>query len=405
MLAALAVMLALEGGLRLARERFDGYLAQHEMDRSYSLRPNAEGWQASEGDVYVKINSDGLRDHERPVQRPVDTLRVAVVGPSDAEAIYVPLEQTFEAAMERNLAPLFQPRGNRVDVLNFGVLGYAQSQQYLTLHNHVWKYDPQLVVQVWNQIGLLRNTPETDPWGAEMTPFYNLRNGRLEPAESTRALKSLSLFNPREIAIRNRLFDWMNRSYLLCMLKQATVNLQRQIGELRAAVRLDFGGPTLAARLPEGFAQRWVYLPYQPEMQEDWEIGEAFVREMKADCDRHGAEYWVVIVDQPMQSNPDAAARDAFARKMGLPSLSESDLRLQRFCEANGIHVLRLAPRMGEYAAAHGLYLHTKISDTEGHWNQLGNRVAGQSIAEALRTQSPTVQAWEAGRRSNPTPR
>lgn len=396
-LTALVVSVALEGGLRLARDRYEASFYQPDRERGYALRPNAEGWDVTENQAYIRVNSGGLRDRERPAPRPSRTLRVAVLGSSEAAAFEVPLEETFEAGMERNLAPIIERSGGRVEVLNFGVPGYSLSQQYLTLKNYVWKYDPQIVVLVWNQYNLLRNTKETNPEGAQ-APFYVLRDGRLEPADPAFGMQSSGSLSQRNIAIRGRLADWMNSSYLLGMLRKASVELQNQINGLRAALRRHFGhSPAASSRRPPDYVQWWPDLPDLPEMQENWKIGEAFLREMKQDCERHGAELDLVIVDEDMQSHPDAAVRKAFMRLKGLPSLDASDERLERVSEANGIPVLALAPLFGEYALAHGIALHGIGANNEGHWNKLGNQLAGQMIAWQLRTHSPAVRAWIVG--------
>jgi len=398
-LASLAVILALEAGLRLARDRYEASFYQPDRQRGYALRPNAEGWEVMENEVYIRVNSGGLRDRERPAPRPKQTLRVAALGSSEAAAFEVPLEETFEAEIERNLAPIIARRGSRVEVLNFGVPGYSLSQQYLTLKNDVWKYAPQIVVLVWNQYNLLRNTKETNPDGPQ-APFYVLRDGRLEPADPAFGMQSSRPFSQRNIAIRGRLADWMNSSYLLSMLRKANVELQNQIKALGASLRRHSGpSPAASSRRPPDYLQWWPYLPELPEMQENWKIGEAFLREMKQDCDRHGAELELVIVDEDMQSHPDAAVRKAFMRLKGLASLDASDQRLERVSEANGIPVLALAPALGEYALTHGIALHGIGANNEGHWNKLGNQLAGQMIAGQLRAHSPTVQAWTTGGR------
>jgi hypothetical protein len=56
-------------------------------------------------------------------------------------------------------------------------------------------------------------------------------------------------------------------------------------------------------------------------------------------------------------SVPELTARDPLMRRMGLASLTESEDRLVRFCRQNGVHVLALAPPMGEYAAANNVFL------------------------------------------------
>src|SRR6266581_6824154 len=53
---------------------------QPDLSRGFALRPNMEGWYRKEGEAYVKINSDGLRDLEHAKQKPPDTVRIAVMG-------------------------------------------------------------------------------------------------------------------------------------------------------------------------------------------------------------------------------------------------------------------------------------------------------------------------------------
>src|SRR6185295_10028825 len=55
--------------------------------RGYALRPNATGWYRKENEVYVQINSDGLRDREHSKAKPPNTIRIAIVGDSYAEAL------------------------------------------------------------------------------------------------------------------------------------------------------------------------------------------------------------------------------------------------------------------------------------------------------------------------------
>ena len=60
-----------------------------------SLRPGAEGWYRKEGEAYVRIKSDGLRDQEHALTKPPDTFRIALIGDSYCEAFSVPLEDAF----------------------------------------------------------------------------------------------------------------------------------------------------------------------------------------------------------------------------------------------------------------------------------------------------------------------
>ena len=59
---------------------------QLDYSRGYALRPGMEGWYRKEGASYVRINSDGLRDHEHTKTKPPQTIRIAVIGDSYPEA-------------------------------------------------------------------------------------------------------------------------------------------------------------------------------------------------------------------------------------------------------------------------------------------------------------------------------
>src|SRR3984893_12095503 len=71
--------------------------------RGFSLSPGVAGHYQREGESDVRINSDGLRDREHTKAKPADTVRIALLGDSFAEAMQVPLEQTFWSLMERRL--------------------------------------------------------------------------------------------------------------------------------------------------------------------------------------------------------------------------------------------------------------------------------------------------------------
>src|ERR1700687_3491778 len=95
-------VVALEIAMRLAGISFPDF-GLPDQDRGWALRPNAEGWVRAENKagVYVKINSQGLRDREHSIAKPPGTFRVAVLGNSYTEAFQVPIEQTYWAEIGR----------------------------------------------------------------------------------------------------------------------------------------------------------------------------------------------------------------------------------------------------------------------------------------------------------------
>jgi hypothetical protein len=404
LLISLAFLLLLEGGLRLAHVHYQASFYQSEQERGFSLRPNAAGWNVSENEVYVRINSDGMRDHERPISRPPGTLRVALLGASETEGRQVPLDKGFAAVLNRHLNQALGPSGHPVDVLNFGVNGYTFSQDYLTLHNHVWKYDPQIVVLLLAVPNIQKNTRELF-WGDDpRIPFYVLKNGQLVPDELTRAAP---LPNPLRNYWKNRIFDLMNCSTLLSLFNEARnkglEGLEKQKQALRGMLRKSTPS-SAASALPGGdVVTHRTYLPDLPETQEAWAIGEAFLELMQQECSDHGAEFWIVTPDEDVQSYPSLAERDRFLREMNLPSLNASDERIRRFADAHGIPVMILGPPMADYAVAHGVALHgfpatPYNSDpwpyATGHWNELGHELAGSLVSQAMLQRSSVIRPW-----------
>src|SRR6476659_3875169 len=111
-----------------------------------SLLSGAEGWYRKEGEAYVRINSDGLRDQEHSFTKAEGTFRIAVVGDSYCEALPVSLEEAFWSVMGKRLEECGAFPGKKIEVINFGVSGYGTAQELLTLRERVWKYSPDLVL-------------------------------------------------------------------------------------------------------------------------------------------------------------------------------------------------------------------------------------------------------------------
>src|SRR4030095_12174110 len=91
-----------EIALRVANFSFPEFY-QPDASRGYALRPGIQGWYRKEGEAYVEINSDGLRDREHTKEKPANTLRIAVLGDSYPEAFQVAKEQAFWSVMEQKL--------------------------------------------------------------------------------------------------------------------------------------------------------------------------------------------------------------------------------------------------------------------------------------------------------------
>ena len=392
--AMCAAFALIECGLRLAHARLEASFFDSDNERVYVLRPNAEGWSTTESEVYIKINSDGMRDIERPLARSPHTLRVAVIGASEAEAAQVPLNETFEAVMTREISRTLRERGWNVEVLNFGVDGYTPAQAYLTLQNHVWKYDPQVVIFLFSAWTVQKTVRDFYPEQMKLAPAWVLENGKLVPDEITR---NMPRFDEQQVKRRGRMVDVMNRSFLLTLLHAAALKAEGLPNEWLAKLEKpadaksnakDSAPSTVAIDLLRS------YNPDRPELREAWAITEAFFKTMKENCEQHGAEFWVVPADQAMQVDPSLRARTEFEKRMGIDTLDASDERVQRFGEVNGIGVFAPAHILGEYAVTHGTYVHGLDAPMQRshHWNKVGQEVVGEAIAHELLEHSATLR-------------
>ncbi len=94
-------------------------------DIIYDLRPNLD---VKFQQVSLKTNSCGLRGEDYTITKPDNTYRIALLGDSFAFGWGVEYEETFAKVMERALNKIAR-KGERVEVINFGVPGYSTFQE------------------------------------------------------------------------------------------------------------------------------------------------------------------------------------------------------------------------------------------------------------------------------------
>src|SRR5882672_4699562 len=176
-----------EFALRVAGYSFPEFYQLDEV-RGVSLLPGAEGWYRKEGEAYVRINSDGLRDQEHALAKPEGTFRIAVLGDSYCEALPVSTAEAFWSVMATKLQECDAFAGKRIEVINFGVSGYGTAQELLTLREKVWNYSPDLVMlaittnnDITDNSRLLKKTGDIPYFvysGAQLTLDDSFRNSR-----------------------------------------------------------------------------------------------------------------------------------------------------------------------------------------------------------------------------------
>ncbi|HJR07842.1 MAG TPA: SGNH/GDSL hydrolase family protein [Pyrinomonadaceae bacterium] len=367
--------------------------------RGYALQPGASGWYRKEGEAYVEINSDGLRDREHEKTKPAGTVRIAVLGDSYAEALQVPLEDAFWVVLEQKLQTCPAFAGRKIEVINFGVSGYGTAQELLTLRQKVWDYAPDIVL-----LALTTNNDITDNLRAlkrtDEIPYFVYRNGQLALDDSFRETRAFRL---RHSAL-NRAGRWI-RDHLRVIqaFHQGHYALKNYLASKRAPAALAlpaFISPVAYAQSPNAPAQtanapaavisdelgidNLIYRePADDTWREAWRVTEGLLLLMRDEVQARGAKFVVVTLSNGVQVHPQPAAREAFLRRVGANDIFYPDARIRSFGEREGFPVITLAPQLQQYAEQHQVFLHGFGRDIgNGHWNATGHHVAGELLAQ-----------------------
>jgi hypothetical protein len=375
----LAIGIFLEAALRVLHVRYDASFYTADSELGWALRPGAEGWFVSEGSQYVRINGAGFHDREHAIAKPADTLRIAVLGNSWTEAMQIPVDKTFPSVLERDLSGCTSFRGRtKVEVLNFGVSGYSTAQEFLLLHNRVWKYQPDIVLlafytakDVFNNVRSLNNAA-----APEQSPYYVYRRGRFVLDDSFRNLPQVHGRNIKLQNLRGSIADHF-------LLFEAVNHVVRSLRVIAARNVL----AAQAERLGTKSLDDTIYAPPQtPILDEAWKVTEGILLMMRDEVRSHGAEFRIVNLANRPQVNPNLAAQEAYLQKLALTNLAYPDERLTAFAHDAQIPITLLAPKLAFYSRSHHVFLNgfENTAPGEGHWNELGHRLAGDAIAADL---------------------
>jgi hypothetical protein len=337
------------------------------------LRAGVEGWQTREGRAYVRINSKGLRDEERALEKPRDVYRIAVFGDSSVEALQVDLKDTFPTLLGQRLSECRFQAGKRIEVINFGVAGFGTAQEYVMLETEAAAYRPDLVMLAFSYGSDLRNNSrvlETE----RMRPFFVLEGGRLVLDSS---FSESDEFKRRTAPWRTLAWDIAGHSRLLRLLNFLSASM-----EARAA-----GEGGVPAGVESGLDDAFLAPPKNQAWQDAWTISEAIILKMDELTSRIGGKLMLVGLTMGIQVHPDPGFRATLEKKLGVGDLFYPNTRLAEFARKHGIRALMPAAEMQRFAETHKAFLHGFKNANNvggGHWNEAGHRLAAEIIARDL---------------------
>ena len=344
------------------------------------LRAGAEGWNRVEGEAYVKVSSQGLRDREHALPKPPGVYRIAVLGDSYAEALQVGMEETFWWQLARRLEACgFQP-GKRIEAVNFGVSGYGTAQELLTLRHRAWEYAPDLVLLAFFPGNDVRNNSRALEH-ENVRPFYVLRDGRLVLDSSFTA--DALFVESRQAGPRRALLQDLRLYQLYRKARAGKIEVRHNAP---IAVALADGGGRVPSLAEPGLDENVLREPPDAAWRDAWAVTEALLVAMQQETSAHGARFVVAVLSTAGAVYPDPAVRRRYAEFLGVDDLLYPERRLRALGERRGIEVVTLTEDMQRRAEATHTYLHGFANGRPGfgHWNQAGHALGAGLIARRL---------------------
>jgi hypothetical protein len=122
---------------------------------SFVHQPNSHAFLMGQD---VTINSQGLRDHEYPLEKPPGVFRILLLGDSTTLGWGVPMNETAAKILERELNAEHVPGYQRFEAINAGVGNYNTVQEVTYYETRGRQFRPDMVILVF-----FINDPEPVP--------------------------------------------------------------------------------------------------------------------------------------------------------------------------------------------------------------------------------------------------
>lgn len=157
----------------------------------YELRPNLNIEFRS---VNVRTNSHGMRNPETPVEKPANTYRIALLGDSFAFGWAVEQDRIFARVLELELNRR-HIRKEHIEVLNFGVPGYATFQEVAQFLDSGAQFQPDAVIVYFikNDFGLPFFIKDLQSENGSLVPAPMFHHTSLDPADEAAQARKAEL--------------------------------------------------------------------------------------------------------------------------------------------------------------------------------------------------------------------
>jgi hypothetical protein len=264
---------------------------------AYELRPSLDALYKLEP---FRTNDEGLRDRDYPLEKPADTVRVAVIGSSFSLPAGVAVDDSFHSRLEQRFS---EELPWKVEFINFAVGGYYPSQMLATLRRRALAYDPDVIFFATTEPLLpflirhdggqeVFNGPGPVEHGFFQSFFVQLAEQRLDPPLPSRAA-------PPAYTFPGLLERWLENGDEPSVLeKLAALSRSRDLPVVLVRLGLSLR-PPIAIDL---------YVPRRAQ-----ELGLLYVDTRIAFRKARASDYWI----HPLDPHPNAEAHRRFAFVIG----------------------------------------------------------------------------------------
>jgi len=291
----------------------------------------------------MTINSQGLRDSEHPYERG-DPFRVLLLGDSFVEAQQVPLDATFHAQLETLLG---------IEVIAAGHGGWGTDNELLWYRNEGYKYNPDLVLLLYQPGNDVQDNSTTINYVPNQTPYFTLEADGLmlhtdPPGDSVLTADR----GPFAGSVHELLLDY---SYLygLYMMRARRIQLVRGIPQSSES-----GGDSKGAGEPQP--------SFDDLYDQAFELTLALVDQLRREAKANGSQFAVAIAstDRQLLFGGDSSREAAALTELGIPFVDLLPTIRAAHSETSPMHFA-----------------------CDGHWTAAGHKVVAEILAEFLQTQ------------------
>lgn len=302
----------------------------------WTHRPGVKVHQTyDERTVTYKINDKGFRDSlVVAYKKNLERKRIVIIG--DSFTFGHGVEET-----ERYGNRLKEKLGN-VDMINLGVSGYSTAQQYLTLKNEGFKYQPDLVILGLYMSNINRNLDTVS------RPFLSFNGDSLVPVNVPINYKAALTVSDEQPYT----YGWLETHLKSVQIIEERLNyLMRRIDPL----------------------------PQYEDGQVGWLLLKKIIKEMNDRCKKRDCDLVVILI--PNQG--------FYGGTLEYWTSKKPFEQMIRFTKEENIPCINLLPTLSEYTKNHSL--NSILIKGDGHWNALGHMLVADYIYQELTNIYPNL--------------